>query len=131
MNRTIGNGLQSLILSEGCQSLSQQADTAWIFSFIEQHHIQLQTRDRDMWLFKNHPQLQATIGIWCIPKDQAEPQDQGRHWVVVEPRSLPEELEVLLFVKNSICYTFLDYFAHEFGEQPTHLPQPDLLFATE
>ncbi len=122
MNQIIRNGLQSLILSEGCQSLSNQANTAWIFSFIEQHHAQ-PNELRDMWLFTDQEGKEAAISIWCIPPEGV---DQAKHWEMKGSRL--KEKEVLLFVKNSICYTLPEYFELEFGEEQTHLREPDIIF---
>jgi|GEM_PF-1912804 len=116
---------QSLILSKGCQSLSSQGDTDWIFAFIAQHAIQPQTRDRDIWLFKRHPELDLAILIWCLPQDKTKAKD--RYWVVVEPKNLPEEFEVLIFVKDSNCYTLSEYVEVEFGEEARQL-MPDIVF---
>jgi hypothetical protein len=44
----------------------------------------------------------------------------------VEP-SIAPEFEVLLFVKDSICYTLQEYLAQEFGEE-TRQPVPDIVF---
>lgn len=135
MSKNIRNGLQSLILSEGCQSLSNQADTAWIFPFIEQHHTQ-PNQIRDMWLFidqdnqkdqqedQGHESLegQEAVLIWSIPPEGA---DQAKKWVM-KGKSL-KETEVLLFVQNSICYTLPEYLEVEFGKETRQLV-PDIVF---
>jgi len=77
-----------------------------------------------MWLFKSHEELQAASSIWCIPKDD---QVLQRHWVVVAERSLQEKGEVLIFVKDAICYTLLEYLEVEFGEEGPHRV-PDVVF---
>ena len=130
MSKNIPNGLQSLILSEGSQSLFNQADTAWIFPFIEQHHTQPHPI-RDMWLFtdkenqKGHASpegQQAAVSIWSIPPEGA---DHAKKWVM-KGRSL-KKTEVLLFVQHSICYTLPEYLEVAFGKGgPPRVP--DIIF---
>jgi hypothetical protein len=88
-----------------------------------------------MWLFtdqenqkddqEGHESLEgheAAILIWRIPPEGAE---QAKKWVM-KGRSLKER-EVLLFVKDAICYTLIEYLAQEFGEEPNHRV-PDIVF---
>jgi len=133
MSKNIPNGLQSLILSEGCQSLFNQADTAWIFPFIKQHHTQSK-QIRGMWLFtdkdnqkdqedQGHESLegQEAVLIWSIPPEGA---DQAKKWVM-KGKSL--KTEVLLFVQHSICYTLPEYLEVAFGKGgPFLVPFPIL-----
>jgi len=126
MAKNTSTCLQPLLLSQGCQSLSNPGDTDWIFSFIQQHHTPPDPiRDRDMWLFKSHEELEATTSIWCIPKDD---QAQERHWVVVGERCLPEETEVLIFVKDAICYTLAEYLELACGEPLSLHLLPDIVY---
>ena len=123
MTKKINDPLQPLILSQGCQFLSDQQHD-WIFSFINEHQMPPdQIPDRDMWLFKRHNQLEGTVSIWSVPPDR----NQTREWVVVGGEnlkgSLDEDFEVLIFVKDSICYTLLEYLELEFGEEkPFQIP---------
>jgi hypothetical protein len=110
-------GSQSLMLSEGCQSLSNQGDTAWIFAFIAKHHTQ-PGEIRDMWLFRGQEGRKGGISIWCIPKEGKE-----RGWETTG-RGLEEE--VLIFVKDSICYTLVEYLEVEFEQAPRYLV-PDIV----
>jgi len=110
-------GSRSLMLSEGCQSLSNRGDTAWIFAFIAKHHTQ-PGEIRDMWLFRGKKGRKGAVSIWCIPKE-----GQERGWETTG-RGLEEE--VLIFVKDSVCYTLAEYLERAFGEEPRYLV-PDLV----
>jgi len=107
----------SLMLSEGCQSLSNQPETAWIFAFIEKYHTQ--PSESDMWLFKAQEGQPCGISIWCTPKG-----GKARGWVTTG-RSLEEE--VLIFVKDATCYTLLEYLEVACGEAAPSLV-PDFVF---
>ena len=116
MNMT--GGSPSLMLSEGCLSLSHQADTAWIFAFIEKYHTQ-PSEMRDMWLFKAQEGQPWGVSVWCTPKE-----GKTRGWVTTG-RSLTEE--VLIFVKDATCYTLVEYLEVAFGAAPWSLV-PDIVF---